>query len=59
MALYKVIAEQKITKRVLAVVEANSDEEAMDKVCNRDIISIESSFDTKIEGFIPLKSERY
>jgi hypothetical protein len=59
MTLYKVIAEQKITKKVLVVVEANSDEEAKDKVYNGDIISVESTFDTKIEGFSPLKSEKY
>jgi 5S rRNA maturation endonuclease (ribonuclease M5) len=59
VALYKVLAEQKITKKVLVVVEANSDEEALDKVCSRDIISVESTLDTKIDGFLPLEADEY
>lgn len=59
MTLYKVIAEQKITKKVLVVVEAESNEEAMDKVRNEDIISVETTLDTRVDGFIPLQSENY
>lgn len=59
MALYKVLAEQKITKKVLVVVEASSDEEASAKVGNRDIISVESTLDMKIDGFLPIKVEKY
>lgn len=59
MALYKVIAEQKITKKVLVVVEANSNEEAFNKVCSRDIISVESTLDMKINEFIPLEADKY
>jgi hypothetical protein len=59
VGLYKVLAEQKITKKVLVAVEANSDEEAMDKVSNRDIISVESTLDMKIDDFLPLKADKY
>jgi hypothetical protein len=59
VALYKVLAEQKITKKVLVVVEANSDEEALDKVCRRDIISVELTLDTKIDEFLPLQADEY
>lgn len=55
MSLYKVIAEQKITKKVLVVVEANTIEEAMEKVCNKDIISVESTLNTTTDGYIPLE----
>lgn len=59
MSLYKVIAEQKITKKVLVVVEANTIEEAMEKVCNKDIISVESTFNTTIDGYIPLEVSNF
>ena len=59
MALYKVLAEQKITKKVLVVVEANSDEEALNKVCSRDIISVKSTLDMEIDEFIPLEAAKY
>lgn len=59
MALYKVLVEQKITKTVLVVVEANSDREAMDKVRNRNIIASEKTLDVKIDEFIPLETEKY
>jgi hypothetical protein len=59
LAIYKVLTEQKITKRVLVVVEANSDEELVRKVRNGDIISVESTFDMKVDEFIPLKAEKY
>lgn len=59
MALYKVVAEQKITKKVLVVVEANSEEKAMDNARNRDIIAIESTLNMKIDEFIPLRAEKY
>lgn len=59
MALYEILAEQKITKKVLVVVEANSDEEARDKVCSKDIISVESTLDIKIDAFIPLEVDKY
>jgi hypothetical protein len=59
VALYKVLAEQKITKKVLVVVEANSDEEALDKVCSGDIISVELTLDTKIDEFLPLQADEY
>lgn len=59
MALYKVLAEQKITKKVLVVVEANSDEEALNKVRGRDIIAAESTLDERIDGFFPLKTDKY
>lgn len=59
MALYKVIAEQKITKKVLVVVEANTEEEAMNKVCHNDIISAESTLNIKIDEYIPLEAEKY
>jgi 5S rRNA maturation endonuclease (ribonuclease M5) len=58
VALYKVLAEQKITKKVLVVVEANSDEKAMEKVTNRDIISVESTLDMKVDEFTPLEVEK-
>ncbi|WP_405169404.1 hypothetical protein [Paenibacillus sp. FSL H3-0286] len=59
LSLYKVITEQKITKKVLVVVEANSDEEALDKVRCRDIISAESTLDTTIDEYIPLIAYKY
>lgn len=59
MTLYKVITEQKVTKKVLVVVDANSDKEALDKVGSGEIISIESTLDMKIEGYLPLESEKY
>lgn len=59
MALYKVIVEQKITKTVTVVVDANSDEEAMEKARNRNIIAAESTLDMKIDEFIPLEAEKY
>lgn len=59
MTLYKIIAEQKITKRVVVVVEANSDEEAMNKVSNRNIIATEKTLDMKIDEYIPLETEKY
>lgn len=59
MALYKVIVEQKITKTVTVVVDANSDEEAMEKARNRNIIASESTLDMKIDEFIPLETEKY
>jgi hypothetical protein len=59
MTLYKVIAEQKITKKIIVVVEANSDEEAMEKVRNKEIISAEKTLDTEIDGFIPIEIKKY
>lgn len=59
MALYKVIAEQKITKKIIVVVEASSDDEAIDKVRNRDVISVESTLDMKIDEIIPLVTDKY
>jgi hypothetical protein len=44
---------------VLVVVEANSDEEALDKVCSGDIISVESTLDMKIDEFLPLEAHKY
>lgn len=52
--LYRVIAEQKITKKVIVVVEANSDEEAFDKVESGKIISAEATLDMKIEKTVPM-----
>ena len=54
MTLYRVIAEQKITKKVIVVVNANSDDEALQKVRNGEIISAESTLETKIDGYSPL-----
>lgn len=59
MVLYKVITEQKITNKVLAVVEADSEEEAMDKVSSRDIISVETNLEMKIDKYIPLEATKY
>jgi hypothetical protein len=59
VALYKVLAEQKITKKVLVVVEANSNEEALDKVRSRDIISVESTLGMEIDEFLPLEADKY
>lgn len=59
MALYRVLAEQKITKIVLVAVEASSGEEALDKVRSRDIISVESTLDMKIDELLPLKVDEY
>lgn len=59
MALYRVVVEQKITKKVIVVVEANSDKEAMDKARSRDIIADETSLDFRIDEFIPLEAEKY
>ncbi|QOY37641.1 hypothetical protein AWH56_008690 [Anaerobacillus isosaccharinicus] len=58
MAIYRVVAEQKITKKVLVAVEANSDEEAMNKVKNNDIISAETTLNTRIDKYIPLEVEK-
>jgi len=54
VTLYRVIAEQKITKKVIVVVNAKSEEEALQKVCNGEIVSAESTVDTKIDGYFPL-----
>lgn len=59
MTLYKVIGEQKITKRVSVVVDANSVEEAMDKARNKNIIAAETTLHIKIDEFIPLETEKY
>lgn len=59
MSLYKVIVEQKITKTVSVVVDANSDEEAMNKARDRNIIAAETTIDMKIDEFIPLETEKY
>jgi len=58
MTLYKIIAKQKITKRVLVVVEANSYEDAMNKVSDRNIISTEKTLDMKIDEYIPIETEK-
>ncbi|MBX8946061.1 hypothetical protein [Lysinibacillus sp. K60] len=59
MPLYRIIGEQKITQRVLVVVEADSDEEAMDQARDGNIIAAEKTFDTKIDEFIPLETTKY
>ena len=57
--LYKVITEQKITKTVVMVVEAENTEQAMNKVINGDIISAEKSLGEKINELIPIQAEEY
>lgn len=59
MPLYRIIGEQKITQRVLVVVEADSDEEAMDQARDGNIIAAEKTLDTKIDEFIPLETTKY
>lgn len=59
MPLYRIIGEQKITQRVLVVVEADSDEEAMDQARDGNIIAAENTLDKKIDEFIPLETTKY
>ncbi|MGE7843594.1 hypothetical protein ACQKNX_22795 [Lysinibacillus sp. NPDC093712] len=59
MTLYKVIVEQKITKRVLVIVDADSDEDAIGKARERNIIAAETTIDMKIDEFIPIETDKY
>lgn len=59
MPLYKVLVEQKITKKVLVIVDADSDADSMEKASNGDIIAAEKTLDMKIDEYIPLETEKY
>lgn len=59
MPLYKVIAEEKRTNKVIVVVNAESNEEALEKVSKNDIIAVETALDMKVDGYIPLEAFEY